>query len=215
MGATSQETAVDPAGDKGSLPGSQPTAEPQTVPVAAIAEERAKKREATERAEKAEAELAKLQAQLNSRNESKQPAANPDEDIRTAVRELREAERRRTLSRELGLDDKQASAVMQVMQDAPKLNAVQALQVAKFNDEKLFQAQAADNAHPAMAGSLGTSRGAQPQPPQDTAAERWKYIDKVKNTDQVRFDELKNNMIGAAAAKAMGLPHQLIPIPKA
>ena len=215
MVATSQETAADPAGDKGLSPESKNTAEPQTVPLAALAEERAKKREASERAEKAEAELAKLQAQLNSKNDGKQDASTPDsEDVRQAIRELQEDRRRTALARELGLDEKQAAAVRQVMQDAPKLNAEQALQVAKFNDEKLFQSQAADQAHPAMHGSLGTSRGAQPQPQVDDSKARWAYVDTIKNRDQVRFDEYKNNAIGHEAAKAMGLPHQLIPIPK-
>lgn len=216
MATTSQEEK-QPAGDQDSSSGSdKPVQDPKTVPLEALAEERAKKREAAERADKLAAELAALKEQLAAKKAT-EPAAQADSDaadIRKAITELRAAEQRRALAGELGLDDKQAQAVQQVMAKAPHLNAAEALHLASFQSKELFASRTANETHPAMHGSLGTSRGAQPQPPADEWKERWKYIDSIKNVDQVTHDQMRNNMIGSVAAKVMGLNHQLIPIPK-
>lgn len=203
MVATSQEkpedgkvTSTEPAKSEGK--------EVQTVPLPALLEER-NRRQAVEK------ELADLRAQQSAAKPVETTPA--DQDLRKQVAELQAEKRRRDLARQTGLHEKQTELVEQIMQAAPGLNLSESVAIAKLRDPKLFDTQEGSGFDPSMHGGLGPTRGQSNQPPaKSDYEERVAFIKKTSSVDQMKSDAVRQNMIGGMAAKAMGLPHQYIPI---
>lgn len=211
MTSTSQ---ADPAKDAtGSLPADQTpeaSAEPRTVPVAAIAEQRQKTRDAL-------AELAELKAELARLKSITEQAApqRQDEAVHKDIQELKRDKQIRKLVGELGLaSDKQGEAVAKILESNKDVTPIEAVDLAARRDRELFKDRGAPGFDPSIHGSLTPSRGSEPssQPQKSDMQKRFELADK-QNTSRRKMSVI-NNMLGHEAAKAVGkLDHELFKLP--
>lgn len=205
----------EPEDDKGALPEVDTPPAPEDankqVPISAMHEERTKRKAAQQ-------ERDALKAELDALKQKQKDQANPVkvEDVAAQVQKLLAEHEKQSVSRTLGLSEAQADAVMKIMQDTGnRLTAAESLRIAMARDAKLFENSDGSAFDPATHGSLKTTPGAPPpQPPADDMKERVALMKKLESVDQIQSDAIRNNIIGSMAAKAMGLPHTLIPIPK-
>ena len=201
---TPSEDVTQPEGD---------TPQDKEALIGEVTKQRAKKREAQEKAAQLEAELAEAREKLAAAEKAtaKPDAEEPDiKALMSDIAELKGERKRGQIQAELGLSGKQADAIVALM-DRTGLNAQQCLAVAKSDDPELFSASDAAP-HPAVAGSLRPTRGAEPQEPKDDLDRRKELITELSTKDQLAADRLRNNLIGSRAAAALGLPHHRIPI---
>lgn len=207
MDSTDPKKTKEPA-DKVSGGNSPESSEPTKVPVAAIAAEREKKREATDKAEKLEAEVAAMREELEKLRTQK-PAGDMD-DVRKTLSEIQDREYRRNLSASLGLDDKQTGIVAELGKNLPGLNPTELLSLAATRNPDAFKSRGQNGFDPSVHGSMRPSPGAGGEPPKSDFQERIKTIRESK--DKVLKSQLENNLIGSFAAKAMGWEHKKLPI---
>lgn len=183
---------------------------PSTVPVKAIAEQRQKTRDAQARIDELEKLVARLESQVKQAAEPQQ--ALPAGELQAAMVELVNRDRTQKLAGELGLSSwEQADIVRQVMAEAPKLSAVEALDVAARRKPELFQDRGSQPGYDKSTfGSIRTTPGSRPGPAESDFKRRIKYADSLPKQEQRRIFQ---DMLGNAAAKAMGIPHQMKQIP--
>lgn len=187
--------------------------EPRTVPVAAIAEQRQKTRDANERIAALEAELARIKESKGQA--APQKSGEVEEDLRATVMELKRAERTRGLVAELGLGSSaQADTVAKIIDSNPGLTPVEALDIAARRDPEGFKDRGQAGFDPSIHGSLRPTKGSQPstEPPKSDLKKRFEYSDSL--TVNKQKNAVRNNAIGHFAAQAIGFKeHQLIKLP--
>jgi len=144
-----------------------------------------------------------------------QPAG--DDDIRAELRNMRDRDRVRDLVGELGLaDQKQGKAVLDLLSKNPDLAPPEALELAAKRAPDLFKERATSGYDPRMHGSLRPTHGSQPEPPPPSEhKQRIEYAKKLRASGHGhRAEEIVVDLLGAAAAKAIGWEYKSLPIPK-
>lgn len=214
MTSTSQSKSAE--GETGSEPVVQtPEAatEPRQVPVAAVAAQRQKTRDAHERIAELEAELARLKTPST---QAAPQAAQGEDDIREAIRELRAENRMRGLVTELGLgSQEQAGIVSKLLESNPGLTPAEALDIAARREPEKFKDRGHSGFDPSIHGVLRPTAGSQPAPAQQKSeyAKRFEYSDKLGATRD--RNRVRHNVIGHEVAKAIGFTeHKLLKLPE-
>lgn len=213
MTSTSQD---NPAKD---APGSSPDKaaeapkEARQVPLDALAEARQKAREALDKAAQLEAELTRLK---NGDGKAAAPAPAADQKIAEKLQQWERKERIRDLTVELGLvDTKQAETIVGLLDKNSDLTATEALEIASKRHPDMFKERGQPGFHPGIHGSLRPTPGSAPvEEPKSDHKQRMEYVRKLDGKDKRQMHAIVNNMIGAAAAKAMGWGHHKLQIPK-
>jgi hypothetical protein len=210
MVATDQEK---PEGgkDSSSEPKKPEGEKPQRdVPLPALLEERSKRQAAEEANVKLAAELAKEREE----RKATEAARSSTPDLAKILKDhevLMANAHRASVSRSLGINEKQADAVMEIMKISDKLSPVDALLLAKSRDSKLFESNEGSGYDGSQHSVLGAGK-VQPEPPQNDWNTRKAKLQELQKTDKIAADELRNDMIGSQAAAVLGLPYKKIPI---
>lgn len=186
-----------------------PKTEPSKVPLKALTEERAKKRELAEELEEMKAELARLKEQQKQTEAPQQEPTKESKEALAEIRQFRAEQRRLKLVSELGLDDPQADAVEAVLKELPSMNPREALTIASLRNEKLFESRGQAGFDPSQHGSLRPTPGAQPVSSKKTLKDHIARVGELQKTDRVAADALYNDVMEAEMFKAMGQAHPL------
>lgn len=183
--------------------------EPSKVPLKALSEERAKKRELAEELDEVKAELARLKEQKQPEAPKSEPAPSESKEALEEIRQFRAEQRRAKLVSELGLDDKQTDAVEAILKELPSMNPREALTIASLRNEKLFESRGQAGFDPSQHGSLRPTPGAQPVSTPKTLKQKVADIAAMQKTDRVRADAMFNDLMEAEMYKACDMPHPL------
>lgn len=220
--AETKESDVKVASEK--APETQSTSTQQkgerTVPVAALADEREKRQEANAKLEQLEKELAALKA--SKAPDPHQPNPSDDSDVRHALKDLQERDRRRTqeeqkqkLAVELGLtSSEQVDAVSEIRSKNPDLSSVEAMEMAARRKPDLFKDRGARGFDPAIHGSARPQATGSPPAPQKSDYKR--RLEAMKKTTGKQQMDLFYDQVGTMAQRAMGWGERQnrIPIPE-
>lgn len=205
------EDLIDDKTTANETAGGDPVAEPKMVPLAAVQEERQRRKALAD-------ELAETKRKLDAL-QKQPPAATPPatgtsdiDDMRKGLAELRAEQRKRSLSNELGVNEQQAEAIAKTMDSLPGLTSKEALDIAKGRNAELFKGQSESGMNPGQQASLRPTPGAKLEPVASDWQQRRKKLAELQKTDSIAADELRNNMIGQLAANALGIPHRKLPI---
>jgi len=214
MTTTSQNTQdFDDEGSEPQVNQSESQQGAQGVPVGEFIEMRKELRAARE-------EIAAMKAQSSQPQTTTQPADTQASDggLAEAVRELQQNDRVRNLIGELGLtSQEQATAVAKIMDDNPALNAVEAYTIASGRDGEMFgKVDGAGGFDPGTHGSMRPrSVSLEPEKPaKSDFQQRSELLEQRFKHDKVGAQKAWNNWVGHFAAKEIGRPHDLIPLPK-
>lgn len=170
------------------------------IPKERLDKESAKRKAAEEKAAAAEAELAKLRGELEKKD-SKEPEAKVPEDLveRLAAMEKRDA--LRDLRGELGVTQKQAEAVHEMMSKNTDLTAAEAMAIARARDAELFGSADQRGADQSQHTTLRAGGGRQPPKPMSLS----EAVDEVnKLPTRLEKDREHARLLGIVAAKTLG-----------
>lgn len=164
-------------------------------------------------------ELAALKGgQATPKQEPKPPATTPasDDSLREVVAGIQRRERVRDIRAELGLDDKQTNAVMEILDANPSLSTVEAKTIASVRHADLFAAEARQDGFDAGTHGVMRPRSAHqhPEPKTSDFKSRTKHLSNLREHNKVAAQSAWNNWVGSFAAKAAGKEHSLMPLPR-